>query len=221
MSYIKLKNISKIYGKKPNEFFALNSINLEIHEGEMTAIMGPSGSGKSTLLNMLGCMDVPTSGEYILNGINLTKTPSSRLNKMRNEYIGFVFQYFALIKDYSAIDNVMLPLKFRRMSYKERKSKACEFLDKVGLSSHAKKTPKELSGGQQQRVAIARALVTNPKLILADEPTGNLDSNTGKEILELMTSLNQSGQTIVIVTHDISVASKCHSTINIIDGQIK
>lgn len=220
MEIIQLHNIKKSYRHMQNDTFALDGIDLTIQRGELIAVMGPSGSGKSTLLNILGLMDSPSEGEYFLGGKPLEQIRSRKLHKTRNQMIGFVFQYFALLKDYTACDNVILPLTYRRMRNKERVAKAKFYLEKVGLGEHMYKKPDELSGGQQQRVAIARALVGEPELILADEPTGNLDRGTGKEIIQLLQQLNKEGKTVIIVTHDIEVAKTCNRKIEILDGKI-
>jgi len=215
---ITLESISKIYGSKQNPMYALKDVSLTIQEGEMIAIMGPSGSGKSTLLNILGLIDKPSQGTYAIKGKPLNDIRKHKIHKTRNELIGFVFQYFALLKEYTVLDNVMMPLTYRRMPQRERKERALAYLEKVGLSGHAKKKPAALSGGQQQRVAIARALVGEPALVLADEPTGNLDQQTGAEIMTLLTDLNREGRTIIIVTHDLEVAKQCSRVIRIVDG---
>ena len=178
MSLIVLKDIKKVYSNKNHNTFALNGINLTINKGEMIAVMGRSGSGKSTLLNVIGLIDMPNAGEYTLNGKSLTEIRANKVHKTRNEMIGFIFQYFALLKEHTVLDNVVLPLTYRKLKQRERENKAKFYLEKVGLKEHMYKTPDELSGGQQQRVAIARALVGEPELILADEPTGNLDRKT-------------------------------------------
>lgn len=220
MELIKLKDIKKTYSHKSNPTYALNGINLTVRQGELIAIMGPSGSGKSTLLNILGLMDSPSEGEYFLGGRPFQEIRNHKIHKTRNQMIGFVFQYFALLKDYTVQENVVLPLTYRRLRNKERIAKAKFYLKKVGLEEHTHKKPDELSGGQQQRVAIARALVGEPELILADEPTGNLDRKTGSEIIGLLRQLNQEGKTIIVVTHDLDVAKKCDRIIEIIDGKI-
>lgn len=220
MELIQLTNIQKRYGNRNHYTYALHDINLTIHHGEMVAIMGPSGSGKSTLLNILGLIDSPTEGEYWLNGKPLEEIRRNKIHKTRNQMIGFVFQYFALLKDYSVLDNVVLPLTYRRLRHKERIDKATSYLEKVGLTEHIYKTPDELSGGQQQRTAIARALVGEPELILADEPTGNLDRKTGGEIINLLKQLNKEGKTIIIVTHDLEIARECDRTIELMDGTL-
>lgn len=220
MELITLKDIKKIYSNRNNNTFALNGINLNIQQGELISIMGPSGSGKSTLLNVLGLIDTPTEGEYFFKGKSLKEIRKNKIHKTRNDMIGFVFQYFALLKDYTVLDNVVLPLTYRKLGHKERINKAKSYLEKVGLKEQVHKTPDELSGGQQQRVAIARALVGEPELILADEPTGNLDRRTGEEIINLLLQLNKEGKTIIVVTHDIEVAKKCNRIIELVDGKI-
>ena len=221
MSIIEVRNLSKIYNVgKSNETIALDNINIEIEEGELIAIVGPSGSGKSTLLNILGLMDKPTSGEYIIDNKFLNTIKNRKIHKIRNKYIGFVFQNFALLKEYSVLDNVMMPLNYRKLSNKEKKKIAEYYIKRVGLESHINKNPNELSGGQQQRVAIARALVGQPKIILADEPTGNLDQKTGEEIINLFMDIRKDGSTIVIVTHDMNIANRCDKIIKLVDGKI-
>lgn len=221
MSLIELKNITKIYKDGTRDFFALNDINLNIEKGDMIAVMGPSGSGKSTLLNIIGCMDSASKGKYVLDKNEINKIDKSKLWKTRGRYIGFIFQYFALIKEYSVIDNVILPLAYANVPSSKRKTMAREVLKNVGLEGYDKKRPSMLSGGQQQRVAIARAIVNKPDIILADEPTGALDQETGKEIMELLVKINkEENNTIIIVTHDKNIASYCHKVINIKDGKI-
>ena len=220
MSLIVLKDIKKVYSNKNHNTFALNGINLTINKGEMIAVMGRSGSGKSTLLNVIGLIDMPNEGEYTLNEKTLTEIRASKVHKTRNEMIGFIFQYFALLKEHTVLDNVVLPLTYRKLKQRERENKAKFYLEKVGLKEHMHKTPDELSGGQQQRVAIARALVGEPELILADEPTGNLDRKTGEEIMNLLLQLNEEGRTIIIVTHDMEVANKCNRIIELVDGEV-
>ena len=220
MEVIKLRELSKVYRHKSNETFALRGINLTINQGELVAIMGPSGSGKSTLLNILGLMDSPSEGEYYLNGQSVHQIRKHKVHITRNQMIGFVFQYFALLKDFTVLDNVMLPLTYRKIRNNERVAKARYYLQKVGLAEHFHKKPDEISGGQQQRVAIARALAAEPALILADEPTGNLDRKTGEEIMELLQEINREGKTVIIVTHDMEIAQKCHRIIEIVDGNI-
>ncbi|QWH38058.1 ABC transporter ATP-binding protein [Bacillus mycoides] len=220
MSLIELKDIKKVYSNKNHKTFALNGINLTINKGEIIAVMGRSGSGKSTLLNVIGLIDVPNEGEYSLNGKTLSEIRRNKVHKTRNEIIGFIFQYFALLKEHTVLDNVALPLTYRKLKQRERENKAKFYLEKIGLKEQMHKTPDELSGGQQQRVAIARALVGEPELILADEPTGNLDRKTGEEIMNLLLQLNEEGRTIIIVTHDIEVANKCNRIIELVDGQV-
>lgn len=220
MSLIVLKDIKKVYSNKNHNTFALNGINLTINKGEIIAIMGRSGSGKSTLLNVMGLIDMPNEGEYTFNGKSLNEIRENKVHKTRNEMIGFIFQYFALLKEHTVLDNVALPLTYRKLKQRERENKAKFYLEKVGLKEHMHKTPDELSGGQQQRVAIARALVGEPELILADEPTGNLDRKTGEEIMNLLLQLNEEGRTIIIVTHDIEVANKCNRIIELVDGEV-
>lgn len=218
---ISLKDVVKIYGNKENQTEALRGINLDIDEGEMVAIMGPSGSGKTTLLNIIGCMDKCTSGSYFLHNEDTSTFNANKLAKFRNEHIGFVFQSFNLLNEYNLVENVYLPLTYRKGIRLSRKKMAEEMLEKVGLLSHKKKNPNQLSGGQQQRVAIARALVGNPSIILADEPTGALDQNTGREIINLLKEINESGKTVIIITHDDKVAAQCKRIVYIEDGLIK
>ena len=217
---ISIKNMSKIYKMGDNEVHALNQVNLEIKEHEFVSIIGPSGSGKSTLMNMLGCLDVPTAGEYILDGKEIKKMSDDELAKIRNDKIGFVFQGFNLLPKLTALENVELPLIYQGITAKERKERAKKALESVGLGERVDHKPTELSGGQQQRVAIARALITNPPLILADEPTGNLDSSSGKEIMEIFHTLNKNGNTIVLITHDNDVAAQAKRVIKIQDGKL-
>jgi putative ABC transport system ATP-binding protein len=222
MNIIEIRNLSRIYNKgKSNETVALKDVNISIKKGTVTAIVGPSGSGKSTLLNILGFMDRCTKGEYYINETLLSDIKKHRLHKVRNKYIGFVFQNFALLKEYSALYNVIMPLNYRRIYYKEKVKKATQYLEKVGLSSCINKSPNELSGGQQQRVAIARALVGEPEIILADEPTGNLDQKTGEDIINLLMDINKQGTTVIIVTHDMNIANRCDNVITLVDGEIK
>lgn len=215
---ITLENISKAYGKK--QFFALNKINLHVNEGEMVAIMGPSGSGKSTLLNIIGFIDKPTDGKYFFDGKD-TGEMKNKLSKLRNREVGFVFQHFALINEYNVVDNVILPLIYRRMSHKKRVEKAKEMLEMVGLENHFNKNINELSGGEQQRVAIARTLAQEPSVILADEPTGALDQKNGDNIMRILKEVNKNGKTILIVTHDEKVSGYCDRTIKLLDGCVK
>lgn len=220
MSIIELKNIRKEYVKKNFKFTAIDNINLSVEKGDFIAIMGPSGAGKSTLLNIIGCMDQLTEGEYYLNGKLINKLNNKELSKIRNSTISFVFQDFALMKEYSVYDNVELPLSYRNLSNKEKKQMVTAQLEALGIEDQIKKKPNELSGGQQQRVAIARALVGDVEIILADEPTGALDSKTGMEIMNILSEINKKGKTIIIVTHDEKVASYCNKKIIIKDGKI-
>ncbi|MCI6504861.1 MAG: ABC transporter ATP-binding protein [Ruminococcus sp.] len=220
MKILELKNITKIYGKGDSETKALDGVDLTIEKGDFCAIMGPSGSGKSTLLNILGCMDTPTSGEYILKGQDVSKMKNKQLSKLRNQVISFVFQYFALMDEYTVLDNIMLPLNCQKYPYKEKKDRVNYYMKRLGIEKYAKKKPTQLSGGQQQRVAIARALVSNADIILADEPTGALDSTTGEELMELLQEINDSGKTLILVTHNEKVAEKCNYVIYIEDGKI-
>jgi putative ABC transport system ATP-binding protein len=217
---IKISNMSKIYRMGNNVINALNNINLEIKMHEFAAIIGPSGSGKSTLMNMIGCLDVPTAGEYILDGNEVSKLKDDQLAEIRNFKIGFIFQGFNLLQKLSALENVELPLIYQGISSKERNRRSKEALDTVGLGERFHHKPTELSGGQQQRVAIARALVSNPPLILADEPTGNLDSKSGIEIMKTLKELHASGNTIVLITHDNNIANQAKRVIRIQDGEI-
>ena len=215
---VKLANISKVYKMGDNEVIALNGVDLDIAEGEFVAIMGPSGSGKSTLMNILGCLDTPTTGSYLLDNEEVANLSEDVLAKIRNKKIGFVFQNFNLLSRISALENVALPLVYAGVSKTERINRAQELLKMVGLADRQHHMPNELSGGQRQRVAIARALVNNPKIILADEPTGNLDSHTSEEIFLLLRELNEQGQTIVMVTHDPKAAAYGNRIITMKDG---
>lgn len=215
---IELHDVRKTYTLGNTLVKALDGISLGIAEGEMVAITGPSGSGKSTLMHILGCLDTPDSGEYMLNGENVAGLSGDRLAEIRNKRIGFVFQTFNLLPRLSALENVELPLLYARQH--NAKDQAAEALRIVGLTDRSHHEPNQLSGGQRQRVAIARAIVTNPAMILADEPTGNLDSRTGDEIMGLFESLNQQGRTIIIVTHEPDIAGRCRRAIHIRDGQV-
>jgi putative ABC transport system ATP-binding protein len=217
---IKINKLSKLYDAGSIQVAALKDVSFEINEGEFVAIIGPSGSGKSTLMNMIGCLDIPTSGEYTLDNINVSTLNDNELSDIRNTKIGFIFQGFNLLPKLNALENVELPLIYRGDSAGERKQKSISALDMVGLADRVHHKPNQLSGGQQQRVAIARALAGNPPMLLADEPTGNLDSKSGKEVLETLIELNNKGTTIVLITHDMNVASKAKRIIQIMDGQI-
>ena len=214
------KNVSKEYNLGTNSFLALNKINLNINNGDFVSIMGSSGSGKSTLMNIIGCLDVPSSGDYILNKDNISELKSNELASIRNKQIGFIFQSFNLLPRLDALENVMLPLLYSGKSSDERKNLALNALKSVGLKDRTNHRPNQLSGGQQQRVSIARAIVGIPKLILADEPTGALDSKTSLEIMEIMQSLNKKGITIVLVTHESDIAKYGNRIIHMKDGKI-
>ena len=218
---INVKDIKKSYTVGTQEVNALGGINLSVEKGEFISIMGPSGSGKTTLMNIIGCLDTPSSGEYELNGSLVSKLEDDELARIRNKEIGFVFQSFNLLAKNSVLENVMLPLKYAGFNKSEAVKKSNEVIDKVGLSDRLAHTPAELSGGQQQRVAIARALVNKPSIIFADEPTGNLDSKTGKEVMTIFKELNASGQTIILITHEESIANQSNRIITIKDGLIK
>ena len=218
---INVKDIKKSYTVGTQEVNALRGINLSVEKGEFISIMGPSGSGKTTLMNIIGCLDTPSSGEYELNGSLVSKLEDDELARIRNKEIGFVFQSFNLLAKNSVLENVMLPLKYAGFEKSEAVKKSNEVIDKVGLSDRLEHTPAELSGGQQQRVAIARALVNRPSIIFADEPTGNLDSKTGKEVMTIFKELNASGQTIILITHEESIANQSNRIITIKDGLIK
>lgn len=217
---IQCENLGKQYQMGDDTIDALSAINLQVNHGELVAVLGPSGSGKSTLMNMLGCLDSPSSGRYILQGRDVSQLSRNTLADIRNRQIGFVFQSFNLITHASAIDNVALPLVYRGESLEVRRDKAAKLLTQLGLGQRLYHAPGELSGGQRQRVAIARALVTEPNLILADEPTGNLDSRTSREILDLFLALSEAGRTIMVVTHDEHLAQKLQRVIRIEDGRL-
>ena len=217
---IELSKITKIYRMGEMDITVLSGIFLKVQSGELIAIMGPSGSGKSTLINIIGCLDRPTSGAYHFEDREISTLSDDELAAVRNGKIGFVFQTFNLLPRFSALKNVEVPLIYGGMPARLRSERAIPLLQKVGLADRMTHKPTELSGGQQQRVAIARALVNNPPLLLADEPTGNLDSRSGSEILDILTGLNRQGVTIIIVTHDKDVAARCKRVINLKDGQI-
>ena len=217
---IKLEHIFKIYEMGENKVYALDDVSLHVAAHEFVSIIGPSGSGKSTLMNMLGCLDVPTQGRYFLDGTDISKKTDDELAEIRNKKIGFVFQGFNLLPKLTAVENVELPLIYSNVSAKERHEKAKEALAKVGLEGRIDHKPTELSGRQQQRVAIARALITDPPIILADEPTGNLDSKSGKEVMEIFKNLNANGNTIILITHDSGVAAQAKRVVRIQDGKL-
>ncbi|HVG45707.1 MAG TPA: ABC transporter ATP-binding protein [Longimicrobium sp.] len=221
-SVIRIEQVMKVYGSGENEVRALRGVDLTVEPGELIAIMGSSGSGKSTLMNILGCLDVPTSGTYLLDGIRVDGMGKNQLADLRNQKLGFVFQGFNLLSRTSALENVELPLLYDRMGrWQDTRAMAAAALEKVGLGKRLDHHPSELSGGQQQRVAIARALVTRPTLLLADEPTGNLDSRTTREVMALFQELNEQGITIVLVTHEPEVAQYAKRIVEVRDGRIR
>ena len=218
---ISVKNVSKIYNRgRPNEVYALNDVSLEIQHGEFIAILGQSGSGKSTLMNILGCLDVPTVGDYTLNSIPVSRMKLSKLSTIRNEQIGFIFQGFNLIPMLTSFENVELPLIYRGMGRAERHTLAKKALASVGLAERMHHKPTEISGGQQQRVAVARAIAPSPPIIMADEPTGNLDSKSGVEVMKMLTDLNDTGVSVILITHDNKLAKLAKRTVTLSDGKI-
>lgn len=221
MALIETHDLWKTYVMGDEEIHALRGVSIQIERGEYVAIMGPSGSGKSTLMNLIGCLDTPSRGSYLLNGKQVSQMSDNELARIRNEEIGFVFQTFNLLPRASALQNVELPLVYAGVGAKERQQRAREVLERVELGSRMTHRPNELSGGQRQRVAIARALVNNPSILLADEPTGNLDSKTGAEIMALFARLHDAGNTIVIVTHEAEVAALARRAIFVRDGQVE
>jgi len=221
MAMIQTNDLWKTYEMGTELIHALQGVSIEIERGEYVAIMGPSGSGKSTLMNLIGCLDTPSKGSYLLNGKQVSEMNDDELARIRNEEIGFVFQTFNLLPRATALHNVELPLIYAGVSAKVRGERAAQALDKVELADRMTHRPNQLSGGQRQRVAIARALVNNPSILLADEPTGNLDSKTGVEIMSLFARLHESGNTIVLVTHEPEVAAHAHRAIHIRDGQVE
>ena len=216
---IQLEQVNKSYRTDRVETLALDNINLKIGEGEFVAIMGPSGCGKTTLLNLMGLLDTPGSGTVCLGGEAITTKSDRALSKLRNQKIGFIFQSFHLVADLNVADNVEIPLLYRRMSSKQRRELAKEAIDRVGLASRIGHLPAQLSGGQQQRVAVARAIIGRPRILLADEPTGNLDSQMGDEIMDLLLELNGEGATVAMVTHDPRMAERAHRTLRLFDGR--
>jgi putative ABC transport system ATP-binding protein len=217
---IDINSLTKIYQTGKTDFKALNTVTLKIRKGDFVAIMGPSGSGKSTLMNIIGCLDRPTSGTVIIDGENISIVSDNELAEIRGRKIGFIFQKFNLIPTMTALKNIALPMVFLGGTKADRDQRAAELLGKVGLTNWATHRPSELSGGQQQRIAIARALSNNPAIILADEPTGNLDTKTGEQILELLVALNNEGKTILLVTHAIALKRFANRVINMLDGEI-
>lgn len=224
MAVIETVEITRVYGKGDISVRALDGVSLTIEQGEFVAVMGPSGSGKSTLMNILGCLDRPTEGRYILDDQDVSEMSRAQLAKIRNESIGFIFQSYNLLGKATALKNVMAPLLYARnhkRSKEEREAKAREVLAAVGLEDRIEHVPAELSGGQQQRVAVARALVNDPAFVLADEPTGNLDSRSGEEIMALLHALHESGRTIVVVTHDAAIAEHTERAVHLLDGKVE
>ncbi|OPA80299.1 macrolide ABC transporter ATP-binding protein [Paenibacillus selenitireducens] len=215
-----LENIVKTYQMGGELVTTLHGVSLQIHQGEFVAIVGPSGSGKSTLMNMIGCLDLPTSGSYWIDGNEVNRMNDNKLAEIRNQKIGFIFQSFHLLSALSALENVELPLVYRGISAKERKAQAQQALREVGLEERIHHRPSQLSGGQQQRVAIARALAGQPPILLADEPTGALDTKTGHEVMQMIHTLHEKGHTIVLITHDPEIAKQAETVIHIVDGQI-
>jgi len=218
---IKTESLTKHYQVGSEKVEALKGISFSVEKGEFISIMGPSGSGKTTLMNIIGCLDTPTNGTYFLNNKSVSELTDDELAHIRNDEIGFVFQSFHLLARNSALENVMLPLKYAGENKKNAIKRSNEALDKVGLSDRSNHSPSELSGGQQQRVAIARALVNRPSILFADEPTGNLDSKTGEDVMNLFKELNEKGQTIILITHEDSIAQQSNRIITIMDGLIK
>lgn len=217
---IELKNVKKVYKMGDTEVAALGGVSLSIADGEFAAIIGPSGSGKSTLMNILGCLDTPDEGDYFLDGMDMTKVSEKNLSRIRSRKIGFIFQQFNLLQKLTALENVELPMIYQGVPAKERRQRALESLERVGLEKRVHHKPKELSGGQQQRVAIARAFAAKPSIILADEPTGNLDSKSGAEVMTILHQLHEAGNTIVLITHDSKVAAEATRRVRIADGLI-
>lgn len=218
MEILSMNNIVKAYKMGEEEHIVLKGINLHVDKGDFIAVLGPSGSGKSTLMNIVGCLDTPTSGEYILSGSSISQMNEVELARIRSREIGFIFQSFQLLSRLNAIENVELPLIYAKMPLSQRKTRAKEMLDKVGLSDKFYHYPNQLSGGQQQRVAIARALATEPTILLADEPTGALDQKTGQQVLALFSALNKEGKTIIMITHDANIAKNANRIVKLLDG---
>lgn len=218
---IRVDNLHKIYNPGENEVRALDGVSLTINRGELVAIVGHSGSGKSTLMNMLGCLDTPTSGHYYLDGMDVSTLSDNQLSEIRNKKIGFIFQGFNLIANLDAVGNVELPLIYRKVGKQKRRRIAVQALKKVGLGTRLNHRPNELSGGQQQRVAVARAIAAQPPIILADEPTGNLDSRSTVEIMDILKELHKSGRTVIIITHDDDIARQVNRVIRIMDGKVE
>ena len=220
MSLIEIRHLKKIYRTGKQQVNALDGVDLCVEQGDLVAVVGASGSGKSTLMNILGCLDVPTHGSYLLNGTAVGTLSINALSRLRNREIGFIFQSFCLISSLSALENVELPLLYRGMGSKRCRQLAMQALERVGLQHRAHHRPGQLSGGQQQRVAIARAIAASPTVLLADEPTGNLDSKAGKEILDVLLQLHREGCTVIVITHDEKVANQCRRVVTVSDGRI-
>ena len=218
---IQVKDLCKVYNPGENAVHALDHVDLTVEKGEFVAIIGQSGSGKSTLMNMLGCLDVPSSGSYYLNGVNVPTMHDNELSVIRNREIGFIFQGFNLIQNLTALENVELPLIYRGVDRKTRKKLASDSLKRVGLEKRMSHKPSEMSGGQQQRVAIARAIAARPPVILADEPTGNLDSASSREIMQILKEMHRDGKTIILITHDDGIAASARRVVRIMDGRIE
>lgn len=218
---IQVKDLCKVYNPGENAVHALDHVDLTVEKGEFVAIIGQSGSGKSTLMNMLGCLDVPSSGSYYLNGVNVATMHDNELSVIRNREIGFIFQGFNLIQNLTALENVELPLIYRGVDRKTRKKLASDSLKRVGLEKRMSHKPSEMSGGQQQRVAIARAIAARPPVILADEPTGNLDSASSREIMQILKEMHRDGKTIILITHDNGIAASARRVVRIMDGRIE
>ena len=215
-----MKGIQKSYSMGKKSLHVLKEIDFQVDKGEFTAVLGPSGSGKSTLMNIIGCMDLMDEGEYYLNGQAIHKMKEKQLTQIRNQEIGFIFQKYHLIPTYTVVQNIVMPLLIRGMTYKEAEAKSMEILELLGLSEHLQHKPSELSGGQQQRVAIARALVGEPAILLADEPTGALDTKSGQEVLKLFHKIHEMGNKIVMITHDLNVAQEAERIVRIVDGKM-
>ncbi|MBS4026731.1 MAG: ABC transporter ATP-binding protein [Clostridia bacterium] len=217
---LEMQDIIKCYYLGGEEQVVLNNVNLKVNEGDFLAVLGPSGSGKSTLMNIIGCLDVPTSGKYMLAGEDVDDLDEKELARIRNKSIGFIFQSFQLLPRLNALQNVELPLVYAGVQASERRRKAADILERMGLKDKMQNYPNQLSGGQQQRVAIARSVVTEPRIILADEPTGALDQNTGQQLMELFEELNGEGRAIIMITHDINIANRARRIVNILDGRL-
>lgn len=220
-SIIKISNITKVYNSEDVKTVALSNINLDIERGDFLAITGRSGSGKSTLMHIIGLLDLPTSGTYILNGTDVSNLKEDELSFQRNKEIGFVFQSFNLLPRSTAVENVILPAIYAGVNAKDRVTKAVELLTELGLEDHLNKRPNQMSGGQQQRVAIARALMNNPELILADEPTGNLDTHSGDDVMKTLKQLNKEGKTVILITHEHDIAAQARKILYLEDGKIR